>query len=394
MGFLMKLIKKILNIRNALMLILMTLLIIVACSGLARLKINNDQLSEEKKDGWLTIYQSNSRWNTVNTDIEPPYNIIWKKGYKSVINDQPLALADYLVFTSRNGNLGLVDVIREGIMGDGHIAPGFEHAPVIDSIYLYYGANLGEETLASMNLLDLKKRWEVKLPHIYTAPLIWNKYIYAGTKEGVLFCLEKDTGKKVWHFTAQGPLLGIPAERSGRIYFTDINANLYCLDGKTGKSIWKTALQPNSYNGPVITDERIFIGSTAGIFYALTSDSGKIIWQTYTGGSIYSNAAYRDGIVYLGNNAHDVIALQSGNGKILWKFTTEGIINTTPLVGVDYLYVASWDKNLYIISRYTGEEIAKIGFNKALKSSPLIYKNRLYVHTANDDIICVGNTMN
>ncbi len=390
----MRKVNKILKGRNIHILFLLLLAASMACSGLTKLKISQEDLNQKNRDAWLTVYHSNSRWNAVDTDVEPPYDIIWKKGYKSVITDQPLALADYLIFTSQNGNLGLVDVAREGILGDGRIAPGFEHAPVIDSTYLYFGANLGQETLVALNLLDLKKKWEIKLPHIYTSPLVWNQYIYAGTKEGLLFCVEKNNGKKIWHFPAHASLLGIPAEQNGRIYFTDIKGNLYCIDGKSGTSIWTTDLKSNCYNGPVLANDRIFIGTTAGIFYALTADSGKIVWQTSTGGSIYANAAYRDGTVYFGNNAHEIVALQADNGKVLWKFTTEGIINTTPLVGTNYVYVGSWDKNFYILSRYTGDEISRIQFSKPLKSSPIIYRDRLYLHTANDDIICVGNHMN
>ena len=363
--------------------------ILVNCGNLTRLKLP-EEYSFGEDEIWPTIYRSNFRHNSINNDIEPPMEVIWYKKYKSVIADQPLAISKYLIFTLHNGNLAYFDLDTQEMIGDGRIAPGFKHAPAIDDKKLYYASNLGRETLVALDLTTFKKIWEAKLPHLYTPPLIWKDRIYSGSKRGQLFCINKETGEKIWHFNAKAALMGIPAEEDGSLYFCDIKGNMYSVDAISGFHHWITELQPNIHGGPILADNKVFVGTTSGIFYAVDKNSGEILWQTQTGGSIYSNAAYKEGTIYFGNNDHMFFSLDAKTGTINWKFKAKGIINTAPIVGENYVYFGSWDKNLYILSRITGEEISRIEFKGPIKSSPLIYKNRLYVNISNKGIYCIG----
>ncbi len=363
------------------------ILLWVNCSGLVNLKLPRNS----EVDAWSTVYQSNLRHNSLESDIAPPYQVMWDRKYKSVITDQPLALGNYLIFTLKNGNIAFLDILSGELIGDGRLAPAFEHAPVIDGKTIYYSAKLGSKTLAAMNLLTREKIWETRLPHLYTAPLIWQGRIYAGSRTGELYCVDKKTGQVLWTFQARSTLQGIPAESRGSLYFCDIKGNLYCLDGNSGTPRWIISLQPNAYNGPVVADNRLFIGTTSGIFYAIDADSGAIVWQTETKGSIYGNAAYFDGMLYVGNNAHLLYAIRARDGEIQWKFQTGGIINTTPLVSTNHVYFGSWDNHLYILSRLSGEKIVAFDLKKPIKSSPLIHRNRLMVQTANDRLFCIAH---
>lgn len=361
----------------------------VFCAGLVKLKFSSEY-AQTFTPAWPVLFQSNLRQNSVDTDIEPPYKIIWETGVKSMVPDQLLAIDQYLVFTLKNGNISFLDIQTGKVVAENRIAPAFEHAPVIDNYTVFYAANLGKETLVSFNLLELRKNWTVNLSHVYTTPLIWNNFIYAGTKNGSFFCIDKKTGETQWQYQASASLFGTPAEQSGKIYFCDVKGSVYGIEGLTGELQWHIELLPNIYGGPVVGNQKIFIGNTAGHFYALEAATGKIIWQTSTGGSIYSNAALKENMVYVGNNSNKMIAINTQDGQILWEFQTRGIINSAPLVGKNFLYFGAWDKNLYIVSRYSGELIQKIEFKRPVKSAPLLYNNKLYVHIANDHLYCIG----
>jgi outer membrane protein assembly factor BamB len=369
----------------------LAILIALNCTGLVKLKLPADE-STNSKEHWLTAFKSNQRHNAVEYDLEPPYKILWDKKYKSVITDHPLATHKYIIMTLKNGNLALFDIEQGGILGDGRIAPGFEHSPTIENNILYFAANLGNETLIAMNLQNLKKLWKIRLPHIYTPPLISGDKIYVGTSSGQLFCVDKITGEKKWHFPARASIQGIPAELGGKIFFSDVKANMYCIDSQSGEMSWSTQLQPNIYNGPVIAEQKVFIGSTSGVFYALSTDSGKILWRTESNGSIYGNAAYKDGTLYFGNNAHYMTAMDAESGDISWQFKTNGIINTAPLVGSNYIYFGSWDRKLYVLSQNNGELLYQFEFKRPIKASPIIYKKCLYIQTANDRFYCLSTS--
>jgi len=365
------------------------LVLLITCTGLVKLQLNPEYYNSADP-GWPIIYASNSRQNAVDSDLLPPYKVIWETGTKSVIPDQLLAIDNYLIFTSKNGNLTFLDIEKGDVIGESRIAPAFEHAPIIDGQVLFYATNLGNETLVALNLLNLKKIWKLNLPHLYTSPLIWKDRIYVGTKDGRLFCVDKKLGEIFWHFNAKASLFGVPAEKEGKIYFCDVKGSIYCIDGLTGKNLWITDLQPNIYSGPVIGKDKLYLGTTAGIFYALNLISGKILWEMESGGSIYSNASYKDNVIYFGNNSHKIFALDADNGHAIWEFQTQGIINSAPLLGGNLLYIGSWDHNLYILSQNSGELIQRVEFKRPIKSSPLLYKSNLFIHVANDHLFCLG----
>jgi outer membrane protein assembly factor BamB len=377
------------NHRTAYAIVLLWLLHFLSCTGLVKLNINNEY-PNSSFPSWPVVYSSNLRQNAIDFDVLPPYQIIWKKGNKSLIPDQPLAIDNYLIYTSENGNITFLDIEKGDIIGESRIAPGFAHAPIINKNVLFYAANLGKETLVALNLQNLKKIWKLDLPHLYTSPLIWKDRLYVGTKDGQLFCVDKELGEIFWHFDAKSSLFGIPAEQDGKIFFCDVKGFVYCIDGLSGKDLWMTELQSNIYGGVVIGDQRLFVGTTAGIFYCMEKASGQILWQTETGGSIYSNASFKEDMIYLGNNANKILALNAENGQTIWEFQTKGIINTTPLLGKDLLYIGSWDKNLYVLLRRSGELVQRMEFKKPIKSSPLLYKGKLFIHIANDHFFCIG----
>lgn len=365
------------------------LFVTVCCAGWAKLKFSSEYAQTAAPASPIP-FQSNLRQNSVDSDISPPYKIIWETGVKSMVPDQPLAFDQYLVYTLKNGNIGFLDTRTGKVMAENRIAPAFEHAPVIDKYTVFYAANLGKETLVSFNLLELRKNWSVNLPHIYTTPLMWKNYIYVGSKDGSFFAVDKMSGETRWEYRANASLFGTPAEQNGKIFFCDVKGSVYCIDGLTGELQWRTELLPNIYGGPALSNQQVFIGNTAGILYALEATSGKILWETATGGSIYSNIALKENMLYVGNNSNKMLAINARDGQILWEFQTKGIINSAPLVGKNFLYFGAWDKNVYILSRYSGELIQKIEFKRPVKSSPLLYENKLFLHVANDRFYGIG----
>lgn len=359
------------------------------CGGLVRLDIPADAY-RQPDETWLTPYRNNLRQNSLNRDVIPPYQIFWNRGTRSVVTDHPLAMDNYLIITLKNGTLAFFNIERGNKLGDGHIAPGFQHSSVVSGDTLYYAANLGEETLGAFNLSNLRTVWKKKLPHLNTTPLLWKDKLYVGADDGKLFCLNRTTGNKIWEFDTGDPIMGIPASLNNKIYFSNIKGKFFSLDMNTGEKIWQTKLKENIYAGPLIGEDKIIIGSTAGILYGLSIENGRIQWMADTHSSIYGNAAYKDGLVYVGNNGHKLLALDISNGKIVWTFQTTGIINTAPLVGESFIYFGSWDKYFYVLNRYSGDLIYRQKFDHPIKSSPIIYRDRIFLHIANDNLYCLG----
>ena len=360
------------------------------CGGLVTLDIPLEAY-QNANALWLQPQKNILRHNSVNSDVFPPYRILWKKKYKSVITDNPLAVDKFLIFTVQSGMLALIDIEQGKLLGDGHLVPGMLHSALLHKNILYYSASLGEETIGALDITTLKHIWKKKLPHLNTTPTLWNDILFAGANNGKFYALDVVSGKILWEFDTKAPIFGNPSVYQDHVFLTNVKGILFCLDAKNGTKIWKKKLSENIYAGPLVAEDKIIIGSTSGILYAITVENGTIEWQLNTRGSIYSNAAYREGIIYCGNNAHKMLALDIYNGKIIWEFQTEGINNSTPLVGPELLYFGSWDKNFYVLNNKTGELIHKQEFPRPIKSSPIIYRNRIFIHAANERLYCMTN---
>lgn len=357
------------------------------CAGLVKLHLP-DQVFREA-EAWLVPYKNNQRQMAVESDVPPPYRISWKKRYRSVVTDHLLAVDRYLIFTVENGMLVFFDADLGERIGEGRLAPGFLHAPLLHNGILYYSANLGKEPLGAFDLSRLKTVWKKKLPHLNTSPLEHSGNIYVGSDKGWFYCFEETKGKKIWDFNAGQPIYGNPASWQDKIYFSNVKGKLFCLNAADGKVLWTVQLKENVFAGPVIGDKRVFLGTTAGILYAINAETGKIEWQLQTHGSIFGNAAYRDGSVYVGNNAHKLLAVSAKTGEIRWKFGAKGIINTAPLTGPEFVYFGCWDKNFYVLLRSSGKMVYRQEFKKPLKSSPIIYRGKIFFHVSNERIYCL-----
>ncbi len=372
---------------------ILTLFLLVGlagCGGLVKLKLYQQDF-QKPEELWLTTGKNNLRHFASPNDVLPPYGILWTMKYKSIIADHPLAVKNYLIFTTVSGRLALVDSEKGVLLGDGNIVPGLLHGPTLNHWTLFYGANLGRETAGALDLTTLEHRWKVYLAHINTNPLIWNQKVYLGADNGDVYCLDSASGKQIWKFTARSSVLGSPAQLNQYLVFADIKGWIYCLDTSTGSRIWETRLGNTFYAGPLIAEGSVLIGNTNGNFYCLNLEDGQMRWKFKTDGSIYGHAAYRNGFVYFGNNDHVLYSLQVSTGKLNWKFRAKGIINSAPLAGPDFIYFGSWDKNLYVLDRVTGKLIYRRQFERPLKSTPIIYQNRLFLHTANSRLYCLAN---
>jgi outer membrane protein assembly factor BamB len=122
---------------------------------------------------------------------------------------------------------------------------------------------------------------------VESSPAIVDGRVYVGSNDNNLYCLDADTGQKIWHYTTAGKVTGSPAVVDGRVYIGDM-----CIDADTGEKIWGAEYGGGS---PAVVDGRIYSDG-----YCYDTDAGEIIW-IYTGGSSTSSTpAVADGRVYYG----------------------------------------------------------------------------------------------
>ncbi|AUD03702.1 outer membrane protein assembly factor BamB family protein [Spirosoma pollinicola] len=234
-------------------------------------------------------------------------------------------------------------------------------------------------TAASVGSLKLK--WAFAFPdvnQVRSKPAIVGDWLIMGTQFGDVYCLNKQSGKIGWHFTAKAAIRGVihvVQKTSGpQAFFADNATNVYALDVKTGKLLWEKRVGQHSQaantGSVVVYDNMVYVPltslevvsvlmpgypccSSSGEVVALNAQSGNEVWRhrviaeeaKETGKKKDGTPAYgpaggivwcsptvdtKRGLLYIGTgenythpvtNTSDAIqALNLKTGKLAWNF--------------------------------------------------------------------------
>ncbi|MBA2481010.1 MAG: PQQ-binding-like beta-propeller repeat protein [Planctomycetes bacterium] len=103
-----------------------------------------------------------------------------------------------------------------------------------------------------------------------TTPVCKNEksVAYVSVAEGRVMALDlSHPGQLLWRFPLQGALgaiAGSPAIGSNGVYVADANGVLRCLDPQTGSERWKADLGSPAVGGPIAKDGRVFVPLKTG----------------------------------------------------------------------------------------------------------------------------------
>lgn len=78
-----------------------------------------------------------------------------------------------------------------------------------------------------------------------TSPLVVNNKVIAGNRDGYMYAFDSATGKTLWKYKTDGPILFSAAYYDGKIYFASSDMRAYALT-ESGSLVWKSAALPGS----------------------------------------------------------------------------------------------------------------------------------------------------
>src|SRR5262249_39476070 len=99
-----------------------------------------------------------------------------------------------------------------------------------------------------------------------------------------LYCLNADSGAKLWEFPTGSHTESSPCVADGKVYFGAGDDGLYCVDAATGKEVWHF---PGFHfdASPVLSKGRVLIGAGIGDVYketalfCLDAANGNVVWR-------------------------------------------------------------------------------------------------------------------
>jgi len=297
-------------------------------------------------------------------------------------------------------------------------------------------------------LADYEIKWSFAAPNpkldfavAKSTPVIFEDKIIFGSDSGIVWGVEKNTGRICWQFktndrTGKG-VLSSPVVRNGNVYFGSYDGGLYCLDAKTGRQVWASMCCNWIGSSPAVHGDKIYVGleyrnSTQGGKIACFDLKGQILWTKPTVKPLHSSPIIHShgGNDYLitGTNDCDLFALDPttgdvishfktggptkyhcaawGNravacafdaiyvwnyltGDVLLKLETEDINYSRPLVVGDIAFCGSADGNLYMINMRSCELVGQIDVEEKIHSSPALIDGLVWVGTSAGELIAI-----
>ncbi|MCA9680053.1 MAG: PQQ-binding-like beta-propeller repeat protein [Kofleriaceae bacterium] len=237
---------------------------------------------------------------------------------------------------------------------------------------------LGRPVMAlRWKLVTSDRSSEVK-PQEFASPLLYRDHVYAGSEGGTFWALRAKDGRLRWK-RKLGAVSARPAVDRGFLYVGTDDGLVICLDHQTGKEIWRHATRGAILQPPVMVDvppapdapsklpqTLVIVANEADQISALDAKTGEFRWQ-YKGETPdeytlrgHAGVVIRDGLVFSGFSSGTLVALRVETGSVAWLTSLKGDadrfvdVDATPVVVGDSLYVTSSAGGLWALDRATG----------------------------------------
>lgn len=209
--------------------------------------------------------------------------VIWKYTTKGLVRSTPSVYKDAIIFGDTEGHLLAVDSKTGTLRWD----------------FKINGQPLNLDTLG----FDRKA--------ILAAPVIVNNKIIVGARDGFLYCINADDGKKIWEVdhVISWIISTVAVKDSVVVTGTSDGRFIQAVNVNTGKEIWKFHTPMATWSSPIIDHDKVYEGCYDGQLFCVNLATGKRIGQFATNGIIYSSPVISDSMLYIGSDDGNLYAL-------------------------------------------------------------------------------------
>ncbi|HKO81588.1 MAG TPA: PQQ-binding-like beta-propeller repeat protein, partial [Chitinophagaceae bacterium] len=144
-------------------------------------------------------------------------------------------------------------------------------APVISQDKIVFGARDG--FLYCLSAADGKQLWVVdhQVSWVISTVAIKDSFVITGTSDGrFVQAVNLNTGKEIWKFRPNSLFWSSPLIVNDKVYAGSFDGILYCLDLKSGQRISQFSTGEKILSSPVWSDNMLYVGSDDGNLYALS----------------------------------------------------------------------------------------------------------------------------
>lgn len=255
-------------------------------------------------------------------------------------------------------------------------------SPAVSEGYVYVGSNDGN--VYCLDAISGEEVWQYETQdYVVSSPAVLDGRVYVGSDK--VYCLDAATGDQVWEFDAGGyAVRSSPAVSEGRVY-VGVD-KVYCLDASTGEKVWEFDAGEGVFATPALYEGMVYVGGDR--FYCLDATDGSSVWDFETEDWVEHSPAVMDGQVYVTADFDKLYCLDAASGTKLWEFEVASLMTSPPAVSAGRVYVGA-DLALYCLDSEDGAEVWQFRAGQSLLSSPVITETNVYVGGLSDKVFCL-----
>lgn len=271
----------------------------------------------------------------------------------------------------------------------------------------YNGISLEKDWQSIFPASGPKKLWQVSIGTGFSSMVVRQDRVFSmgNIKDNdVVYCLDARTGKTLWEHKYpslvdanlyEGGPNATPTIDQNRLYTLSRQGLLFCLEIETGDVLWSKDIKADfGYKipawglsgSPLIVNDMVIINiGLSGL--ALNKQDGKVVWKGEKGVGGYATPVVfemkgRDCLAILSGKY--LAAVEQNSGKLIWqhRWKTSWDINAAdPIISGDKLFISSGYGSGAAVLNIQGETPVEIWKHKKLKnqfSSSVLWQGHLY----------------
>ena len=352
--------------------------------GMLAFALVSDGLAEaEKAQNW-PVFRGDSALNGVANEIlKAPLKLAWKVTFEGPVVATAAVEKDTVYLGGQEGDFRAIDLKTGEEKWKKTIGDTIESSACVLDGKVFVGS--GDGNLYGLQGGDGKELWKYTTEGEILGGVNFLKkdgktYLYVGSYDNFLHCVDPETGKKLWAVETGNYVNGTPAVAEGMVMFGGCDAVLYMVDGVTGES--RGQIEVGSYiaNSVAVRDGVAYTAHYGNQAEAYNIKTKEQVWVHHDRDFPYfASPAVLDDRVIVASRGKRVYCLDRNDGSVKWAFKARRSVDSSPVVSGGLVYFGSDDGRVYAVDLEKGTEVWTYEIGEAITAAPAIAGGKLII---------------
>ncbi len=326
--------------------------------------------------------------------VEPEWVVELPSVQGQLLRMTPVLVDDSVLVSSVGGEIYKISLDDGELISTRDLKLALNTGAAIYNNSLLFG---GDAQLIAIDRENGDLLWQSDVSsEIITTPVIENGIAVVRTVDGKLYAFDAASGKQIWNYQWQIPLLtlrgeSIPLIAYGAVFIGTPTGQVIALDLKTGKLYWESVVASAKgrseldrmidIDAPIVESNGIlFVAAHRQGLTAITAETGQLIWRRDI--DLNSDILIYQGHLVVADESGTLWSLDEKTGATFWKQTDfEGTeFNGVDLIG-KHLVLRGNDSSLVWIDPVEGKTLASTTLQRWFDYFPV--KDEFYGFTEN-----------